>query len=272
MKISSEKTSSEYLSLNSCGIDFIHDRDRGSKRTDGRCDYHILYVEKGRCRVLIDNEWQYVYEGGVIFYRPYERQEYYYSKDDNSISHYLHFTGVGCEKILKNLGIFNLKFFNMGRSREYENLSRKLHYEYITSKPICSEFCAAYLWQLLCIIGRRYSLRDKSINVKSESRINAACAEIYDNISDPPSVDQLAEKNFLSTSRFLHLFKDVTGRSYKEYIAFIRIASARQYLLNTEMSVCDIAAAVGYDDQNYFSRVFKKIVGCSPTEYRREMK
>jgi AraC-like DNA-binding protein len=193
-------------------------------------------------------------------------------KEDDSVSHYSHFTGVGCEHILKKLGIYEVKVLNIGKSREYEAVSRQMVYEFIMERPMHKALCSAYILELLSIIGRRYALKENRVTLKSEDRINNICAFIYDNIASLPSVESLAKKCYLSVSRFLHLFKEVTGRSYNEFVTYIRISNARELLINTEMSVCDIASAIGYEDQNYFSRVFKKIVGCSPTEYRREMK
>ncbi len=140
------------------------------------------------------------------------------------------------------------------------------------AKPMSEMICSAYLLELLTIIGRRCALMENNVTIKSESRINDACALIYDNINDPPPVETLAEKCFLSVSRFLHLFKEVTGKSYNGFIAYIRMSNARELLVNTDMSVKEIALSLGFDDQNYFSRVFRKIEGCSPNEYRRKMK
>lgn len=267
---SSDKISNEFLEVNSCGIDRIKNCDMGSYRPYGRCDYHILYVERGVCNIVIDAQQQKFAQGTVVMFRPYEPQHYFYLQDDNSVSHYIHFTGVGCEHILKKLGIYDLKIFSMGKSASYEKLSEEMVREFIMRKPMYKDLCASYLYRLLSIIGRKYALRQINVNTKSESRINAACCEIYDSIKSPPMASELAKKSFLSVSRFLHLFKEVTGKSYSEFITFIRMERAKEMLSLTEMQVCDIAGEVGYDDQNYFSRCFRKLVGCSPTEYRND--
>ena len=95
----SDRISDEYLEVNSCGIEKIFKRDRGSLRPDGRKDYHVIYVEKGILNLFLDGEWKRLPEGRVVVFRPGERQEYKYLKDDKSISHYIHFSGGGCEKL-----------------------------------------------------------------------------------------------------------------------------------------------------------------------------
>ena len=266
---SSERCSDEYLELNSCGIENLSVRDRGTDRPCGRVDYHILYVERGVCNLFLDGEWQRVGAGGLIMFRPGEPQRYHYYKKDCSVSHYIHFTGVGCEAILKRLGIYNVRVFDMGRSSSYEELSEKMLREFVMQKPLCADWCSAYLYQLLNVVARKYALRQGSVNSKGESRINAACRRIYDNVKNPPSAEELANECCLSTSRFIHLFREVTDRSLTEFITGLRVEKAKELLETTDMPVREIAEAVGYENQNYFSRCFRKLEGCSPVEYRK---
>lgn len=73
----------------------------------------------------------------------------------------------------------------------------------------------------------------------------------------------------ISEGYFHHLFKEWSGMSPVEYRNSLRIAQAKALLLNNSMSIKDIAAYVGYDDQFYFSRVFKSITGVSPQQYKK---
>ena len=79
-KISTDKTSAEYLEVNACGIEHINQKDRGSDRREGRSDYHILYVESGACHLFLDGIWQTLAAGNVVLFRPYEPQKYFYLK------------------------------------------------------------------------------------------------------------------------------------------------------------------------------------------------
>ena len=60
-----------------------------------------------------------------------------------------------------------------------------------------------------------------------------------------------------------------TGKNFSDYLKEIRIENAKNMLLNTEQQVEDISFAVGYSDIKYFSRLFKKLTGVTPTEFRR---
>ena len=88
-------------------------------------------------------------------------------------------------------------------------------------------------------------------------------------IGEDISLEMLAEKVNLSPSYFSTLFKNTTGKNYMEYVLTLRIEEAKRLLTETNMSVNDIAAAVGYLDVHSFSKRFKKDVGIIPTKYRK---
>jgi YesN/AraC family two-component response regulator len=72
----------------------------------------------------------------------------------------------------------------------------------------------------------------------------------------------------MSPSRFCREFKTAFGMTFVEYLARQRIDEAKRLLSNHAMAVNDVAAAVGFTDPSYFTRVFRKVAGASPTEYR----
>ena len=74
----------------------------------------------------------------------------------------------------------------------------------------------------------------------------------------------------MSCTSFRSAFKKHTGVSPNEYIITQRISAACQLLVQTDKSISEIAAEVGYGDQYYFSRIFKKKMGVPPLGYRRK--
>ena len=82
------------------------------------------------------------------------------------------------------------------------------------------------------------------------------------------TLEQVAERVGLSPAYFSKVFKQETGQGFAEYLTQLRIAAAKKYLAETRESVKSIAALVGYQDEKYFSKVFKKAVGIKPTVYR----
>lgn len=82
------------------------------------------------------------------------------------------------------------------------------------------------------------------------------------------SLDDLITISGLSKSYFHKVFKEITGYTVSHYIRILRIDSAKEYLINTDLSIKDIALLVGYEDEFYFSRVFKQLEGISPSKYK----
>ena len=83
------------------------------------------------------------------------------------------------------------------------------------------------------------------------------------------SIAELGKRFFLSNSKLYRTFVQHTGRSPLRCLADIRVAHARNMLLNTNLSVAAVAAACGFYDGNHFARVFRSRSGQTPSVYRR---
>lgn len=117
-----------------------------------------------------------------------------------------------------------------------------------------------------CALVRRHSLAKYSPNVRN------AIDCIHFNLSNPElSLNFLARKLCVNSSYLSHQFNQEAGVSIPEYIARLRVEEAQKLLHGAaSCSIGQIAAAVGMQDVNYFSKVFKRIVGCTPTVYRKQ--
>ncbi len=84
------------------------------------------------------------------------------------------------------------------------------------------------------------------------------------------SVKDLADLVEVSKSYLCYIFKKETGKTITDYYNEIRIREAEKFLQETNRSVKQICSEIGFTDQNYFSRLFKKVVGISPLQYRKQ--
>ena len=82
------------------------------------------------------------------------------------------------------------------------------------------------------------------------------------------SLEEVAEAINVSPSYLSRMFKDVRGENYINYLTDMRLARARELLKNPRTPIKEISAEVGFNDQNYFSRIFKNKFGMTPTEFR----
>lgn len=84
----------------------------------------------------------------------------------------------------------------------------------------------------------------------------------------PLDAGEIAARHHISVSTLRRMVHEHSGYPLNEYIHRLKIAEAKNILLNTDMSVKEIGEALGYKDMFYFSRVFKKVTGLSPRSYR----
>jgi AraC-like DNA-binding protein len=73
----------------------------------------------------------------------------------------------------------------------------------------------------------------------------------------------------MSRCHFCHTFRNVTGKNLQEYVNELRVEKAKILLRDTDLNITEIANSVGFNDLNYFSRVFKRGAEVSPRKFRR---
>ena len=88
------------------------------------------------------------------------------------------------------------------------------------------------------------------------------------NYSRQITLEDVARDINVSPQYLSKLFKDETGENFIDYLTGIRIKNAKNMLESSDMSIKEISYSIGYSDPNYFSRIFKKIIGMTPTEYK----
>lgn len=107
----------------------------------------------------------------------------------------------------------------------------------------------------------KYTLKNKS------NCIQKAVNYINNNYNRPITLNEVSNYVYLSSSYLSTLFKTEMNESFKNYLNKLRIEHSKSLLTTTNNSIIDVASAVGFDNQNYFSTVFKKYTNMSPKEY-----
>jgi|GEM_PF-1268207 Response regulator containing CheY-like receiver domain and AraC-type DNA-binding domain len=91
---------------------------------------------------------------------------------------------------------------------------------------------------------------------------------INQNINDVITLNSVSEKFLINPSYLSRIFKDVMGKGFVQYVTDLKMEKARNLLQNSSFDIADIAASLGYSDQQYFNRVFKRSTKLTPNEYR----
>ena len=253
--------------VDSCGCQFMN-MTVGKLNTFSWSDYHILYVTEGSGYALFGEKRLQMTAGSLLIFLPWQNRNYGFHRNKDSRSYYIHFNGSACEELMNELGLSEGNYFYIGTSHSLTKQLDSLIEEFQQKKEHYEYMCHSYMLAILTMISRKLSGTPQESS-EAQKRINEICKYIYENCDKIGSVGSLAKMAHLSESRFTHLFSEVVGISPTAYILAARMDISKELLTETDRSVGSIAESVGIFDQNYFSRVFKRNVGLSPTEYRR---
>jgi len=114
-----------------------------------------------------------------------------------------------------------------------------------------------------------YIITKEIISVKGERLINKTLAYIEQHIHRPITLDEVAQNAGRSRSSISHSFKKILGKSFSKVVIETKLSKAEEYFKNTpNLSIEEVAFKLGYKDPLYFSRLYKKNRGSSPSEYR----
>lgn len=149
------------------------------------------------------------------------------------------------------------------RNGKLEYLFRMIYEEY--QRPESSQEIAALLVKALLLQILRY---EKEVVPTSMDRI---VQYIDTHITEKISLEHLANMEHISKSYLSKQFKDKTGMTTIEYVNYTRIKTAKMMLITKVKNVEEIAFAVGFESPKYFCRIFKSVVGISPSAFAREM-
>lgn len=144
------------------------------------------------------------------------------------------------------------------RLKEYQKLP-VLTEEEIRSYIQILEVCIKYIWYENLIKLNQNSLSSKIIRYLDE------------NFAQDLSIKQICDEFYIGSKSLYRIVKQQTGKTVFNYLTEKRVEKSKNLLLTTDKSVTEIALEVGYFDYNYFIRVFKRLVGNTPLQYRKNI-
>jgi AraC-like DNA-binding protein len=146
-----------------------------------------------------------------------------------------------------------------------------LHQAYFATRVVPPKQHEATV-KLLTIFAQHLSMLSNQVIVQQENAeppvITRAKEFIQEHQTENLRLGHVAKACNTSTFYFCKMFKKVTGINFTDYLSRVRIEKSKNLLLNPNLRVSEIAFEVGFQSLTHFNRVFKKILGQSPTEYR----
>ncbi|WP_038904384.1 arabinose operon transcriptional regulator AraC [Dickeya zeae] len=247
-------------------LDFFIDRPDGMK------GYIINLTIKGQGKVLDGDDTFFCNPGDLLLFPP--RSRHYYGRAPGSDCWYhrwvyfrpraywadwLEWHSKGCD-------VGRLTLSNPGLLQEFDKLFANIEQTHRSGRRFAEELAMNLLERLLL---RAMEEDPQSPQRIMDPRVIEACQFITGNLAGELRIDEVARHVCLSPSRLAHLFREQVGVNILRWREDQRVIRAKLLLQTTQESIAAVGRVVGYDDQLYFSRVFRKRVGVSPSDFRR---
>ena len=260
------------IKINNCGYYRVHTTPViETPHPEGRNDYQLLYIAAGKGYFYFKGSKTptIVEKGNMVLFRPGEPQVYYYYAKHKTEVYWVHFTGWKVEQYLDSYELpKNENVFFTGISPDYPWIYNQMIRELQLQRANYEDVNKLFIHHIFLTINR-YIKEGRQIKNETISDIERAIHYFNENFNKPISIEQYALEHLMSVNWFIHSFKEVTNVPPMQYIVSLRINAAKGYLENTNKSISEISDAVGYENALYFSRLFKKYTGMTPTEYKK---
>lgn len=264
-----------------CIEHFSQTLSRGNPKPHSHPVYHLIYYVTGG-EIRLNNTIYSTEPGQLVFISP-NIPHSFFSKSDQPYSYFeITFTFTDNRKSPLTIPFGELlnKLFPYAEISPLEspqsaakNWCDKIESSFLNLPSLLPEShlkndfglaLSAGLIELLFIV--KSALRQKSGAEKSPSRVNDIFRYIHANFQRRITLSDIARSCNGNEQHLNRLFKKSSGKTIMNYINHIRIETAGRMLRSENYTVKEVSRLVGYDDEFYFSRVFKKITGISPSK------
>lgn len=262
-KNSSDQGSDRYVHINNCGFCERITQMRVD-RPAGRADHQLIYVKSGALTFVFEDRSITLGEGCIFLYRPGDPQRYFVSSPSASYF-WIHFTGTEIPRMIE---FFEDVCYKIGPFPEFERFCRSFYADFQLAKRHNE---MRFEGELIVLLARLSELIAPPQNSERDySKISQAVLAMHDAFPRRADNEALAALCGISKYYFIKLFKSATGTTPQQYYMTMLMDKSKLLLTNTSHTVGEIAAQCGIEDALYFSRLFKRHVGCSPSEYRQK--
>ena len=265
------KDKSRPLIVSSCGTYRLKNTKKlPTWRPKGRLDYQLLYIVSGKGHFYFKGEDRVVYAGRMVLIQPRQEQRYDYYGEDKPEVYWVHFTGSDVKNILRRYQIpMDDPIFYSGASSTYSYLFKEMIHELQTCRTGYEELLTMYLKQIFLLVQRTRQEERPTVSTYIQEEMEYARRYFNEHYNEPISIQEYAESRNMSVCWFQRNFKQIVKHTPMQYLLTIRVNNAASLLETTNYGLAEIATIVGYEDPLYFSRLFRKIKGVSPRDYRK---
>lgn len=261
----------EAFLVHSCGRISLEKKEKTHiYRPNGRKDYQIIYVYRGKGHFILSGKEYVLNEGSVIVYEPDEIQDYMFSHSEQAEFYWMHFSGHKVPEIIRETYL-NKKIMKIGQKTVNSQLFDAIIRELMLKRWGYKEITNLKGKELLWILSRSFVENNSGNNSCNNDRMEEIVEKINLQYDRQMHVNFLAQEYGTSVSWFIKEFRDFTGYTPKQYIMYVRLNRAKELLESTNHQIKEIAYMCGFDNPLYFSRIFQQHYKISASEYRKKI-
>lgn len=230
----------------------------------------FLFVESGGVTYEINGN-RFALTKGDMLYFPKGTLRYAYG--DGVHAHQKYAITFHCPDVSTSIPLLDARQYRLVHSRSYDYVKQRfslLMQQWLGKLPHYETICKGIIIELLGIIDRE--TENANFPPKKMLLVTQIQQYILNHYREPIRIELLAKLVDRTPNYVTTIFREVTGQTPIDYLHQVRIASARELILNTHMTIGQIAELMGFCDQSYFNRVYKKITGYPPSSHLKEKK
>ena len=236
--------------------------------------HQLLFIVEGQVEICVNGNVYTADSGSIVIFSRYENHSVkiisqHYKRYILRISPQFNGEERQVYSLLSNRPVGFNNIFNIKHNiDEYEKLFSMILKENNSKDSLSEEMKQSLINQLLIMLYRVSPQNEDYFEEQSLNLVLKLQSEFETNYSLDYSLAEIAKKYNSSISSLSHQFKKITGMSVMNYLLSCRIASAKNFLVKTDLSIGEITELCGFSDNSNFSRTFKKLNGISPTRFR----
>jgi len=250
--------------------------DRWTSKYHSHNNYEFCYVVRGRGLYCLNGKKYNVEPGDIFVAKPGQK---HYEACDQSDPYELIFLTITIWKKNKRIGLNKLfklpARLHIVPEKKVNNIFLGILDEILLGNTGYTVKIGNYLADLIIEIYRFLYVKtgkDSSVGILNKDYkkcfAEKICKYIQNNYNKEIGLKDISDDSHLSPQYLSTFFKKQTGYSPMEYLAKIRIDTAKDMLKDSKEKISSIALNVGYDSSHYFHRIFKKVAGITPAQYR----
>jgi len=232
--------------------------------------YRIVYTSSGRATLKYDKKSYELSSGSIYGLAPEDPAYIENSQDTPWVHYFLHFTGKEAFDLFKKSGLLKETVYSLSSPVQIHQMFENILDETKQTSELSPLINSYYLRILLL------KLADKSMHSKEHLSVSQntylQCRNyIKNNFSEIISIRDISDNCFINKGYLCRLFRQYSNETPLEYVRKLKMNKAALLLKQTDISIKRIAYTLNFENQYYFSKVFKKTFGISPKFYREKI-